>query len=123
MYNKNCIYIYKQNYTIINQNRNEMIWRGVPPIPLEEYAPNKIAMKIVIFVEFGTVLTIIGQCQIQNFHFSWDLIDGGNVVCNFKFITSETNLLNHLMYPTIIKISYWSLDFYLTVFHLTLAIN
>ena len=37
MYNQNCIYIYKQNYTITNQNwkkhipldaRSEMIWRG-----------------------------------------------------------------------------------------------
>ena len=60
-------------------------------------------MKIVIFVEFGTVLlllTNIRQCQIQNFCFSWDLICGGNLVCNFKFIMSDkfaklTHVSNH----------------------------
>ena len=71
-------------------------------------------MKIVIFVELGTVLLLsknIWQCQIQIFHFSWDLIGGGNVVYNFKFITLEANLLNHLISPTIIKISYWRFRF------------
>ena len=49
----------------------------------DEYVPNKIVKKIFIFVEFGTVLLLsanIGQCQIQNFHFSRYLIGGGNVV-------------------------------------------
>ena len=48
----------------------------------DKYAPNKIVIKIFIFVEFGTVLLFsakIGQFQIPNFHFSKYLIGGGNV--------------------------------------------
>ena len=48
-----------------------------------EYAPNKIVIKVFIFVEFETVLVVsenIGQCQIQNFHFSRYLIGGDNVL-------------------------------------------
>ena len=49
----------------------------------DEYSANKIVMKIFIFMEFGTVLLLsgnVGQCQIQNFHFSRYLIVGGNVL-------------------------------------------
>lgn len=38
----------------------------------DKYTPNKIVIKIVIFVEFRAVLLLtanIGQYKIQNFHF------------------------------------------------------
>ena len=50
---------------------------------MEEYAPNKIVIRIVIFAEFGTVQLLsanIGQCQIQNIHFPRCLKGGGNVL-------------------------------------------
>ena len=55
-----------------------------------------IVSKSVIFEEFGPVLFLsanTGQYQIQFFHFSRYLIDGGNVLKNFKLITSETNVV------------------------------
>ena len=43
----------------------------------DDYAANKIVIKIIISVEFGRVLLLsanIGQCKIQNVYFSRYLI-------------------------------------------------
>ena len=53
-----------------------MLYWGITNLK-DDYAANKIVIKIIISVEFGRVLLLsanIGQCEIQNVYFSRYLI-------------------------------------------------
>ena len=82
MNNKNWAFALSKKYTYVGAIQPCRVYWGTTNLK-DEYASNKIVIKIFIFAEFGTVLLLsenMGQCQIKNFHFFRYLIVRGNVL-------------------------------------------
>ena len=122
MNNKNWAFALSKKHIYVGAIQPCIVYWGTTNLK-DEYAPNKIVIKIFIFAEFGTVLLLsenIGQCQIKNFHFFRYLIE---VMCCKSSNSSYKNKIGNYLMSSWSKCHIAVFRFSHNIFTFTLTIN